>query len=81
MKSRRRYALETWRAILPERTICLEDVNDLAETIVSTIQVHKGADLATVASSWDGDTALVVSNALQTLTTHEGGSGGLQRLS
>jgi len=72
--------LDSWRSILPERTICLEDVNALAETVVSAIQVHQGANAAEVADSWSGDTSLVVASALKALPATQGGSGGLSRL-
>ncbi len=34
--------LKSWRNLLPERTIELADVNNLAETIISLIQVNQG---------------------------------------
>ena len=72
--------LHSWQALLPERTIQLDDVNDLAETIVSVIQVHQGANATEVADSWSGDTSLVVANALRELAVPQGGSGGITRL-
>lgn len=78
--SHRNEVLTNWRRILPERTICLEDVNDLAETVVSVIQVQQGADPDQVAKSWSAETALTVASALSTLPAHQGGSGGLARL-
>ena len=77
---RRDEVLRNWRALLPERTILLEDVNSLAETVVSVIQVHQGANATAVADSWSGDTSLVVATALKHLPAQQGGSGGLQRL-
>jgi hypothetical protein len=72
--------LSSWKAILPERTIQLEDVNALAETVVSLIQVTEGANAADVASSWSGSTALAVANAIGGLPTKAGQSRGVRRL-
>jgi hypothetical protein len=68
----------SWRAILPERTILLEDVSKLAETVTSIIQVHEGARVQDVADSWSGSTAVVVRKALDALTPRT--QGGLRRL-
>lgn len=70
--------LSSWKPLLPERTILLEDVGNLAETVVSLIQVSRGAAAADVAASWSGSTALVVGNALKGLPS--AGGGGLRRL-
>ncbi len=72
--------LATWKPLLPERTVLLEDVNALAETVVSLIQVTEGARAADVASSWSGSTALVVANALKGVPAKTGQTGGLMRL-
>jgi hypothetical protein len=72
--------LESWRKILPERTIQLEDVNALAETVVSLIQVTEGANAGDVAASWSGSTALTVANALKGVPAKTGQSRGVQRL-
>jgi len=56
-----------WRALLGQNAVWLKDYNDLAETIISIIQVTKGADKAEVAASWDGSTALVVKDAIKDL--------------
>lgn len=72
--------VESWRAILPERTILLDDVNKLAETVVSLIQVTEGARPADVAASWDGSTALVVANALRGVPARTGQATGVRRL-
>lgn len=71
--------LATWKPLLPERTILLEDVDKLAETVISTIQVTEGANVAEVAASWSGSTAVVVANALRGLPARSGGTG-LRRL-
>jgi hypothetical protein len=71
--------LSTWKPLLPERTILLEDVDKLAETVISTIQVTEGANVADVAASWSGATAVVVANALRGLPSRAA-STGLRRL-
>ena len=71
--------LATWKPLLPERTILLEDVSKLAETVISTIQVTEGASAADVAASWSGSTAVVVANALRGLPSRAAGTG-LRRL-
>lgn len=69
-----------WTKVLGQRVIVLDDYKKLAEVIVSAIQVVEGADVATVAKSWSGDTSLVVSKAISGLTTTEtGAKGGVVR--
>jgi hypothetical protein len=58
---------EAWRKLLGQRAITLTDHNNLAELIVSTIEVNEGADTAKVAASWSGGTALVIANSLKSL--------------
>jgi hypothetical protein len=71
--------LASWKPILPQRTMICDDADKLGEIIVSAIQVVTGADHATVARTWSGDTALVVANAIKDLTV--GGAGrGVRRL-
>ena len=60
----REEVVASWRRVLPQRTILLEDVGALAETIVSLIQVNEGADAADVAASWGGTAGRVVATAL-----------------
>jgi hypothetical protein len=57
-----------WKRMLGERALMLSDHTKLAEVIVSAIQVTEGASLADTARTWSGDTALVVVNALGSLT-------------
>lgn len=59
--------LRSWRNLMPERTIVLEDVTKLAETVTSVIQVHEGDSVDNVSKSWSGGTSMVVSNALKGL--------------
>lgn len=72
--------MNSWKRVLPERTIRLDDVNNLAETVVSLVQVTEGARAADVAASWTGSTALVVGKALKDLTSAGGPAGGVRRL-
>lgn len=70
-----------WRKLLGQKAIGLADHEDLAELIVSTIQVNEGADLAAVADTWSGSTALVVRNSLKALQKTPVASGrGITRL-
>ncbi len=78
--SRRDKVLDSWMPLLPERTILLEDVNALAETVVSLIQVNEGVAAADVAASWSGSTALVVASALKGVPARRGKLAGLRRL-
>lgn len=68
--------LDSWQPLLPERTIQLADVDALAETVVSLIQVTEGARAADVAASWSGSTAMIVSNALKGLPAVPGQGAG-----
>lgn len=70
-----------WNALMGQRAIPLTRHNDLSELIVSTIQVNEGADLKTVAASWEGSTGLVVRDALKALQRVPVASGkGVTRL-
>lgn len=57
-----------WVDIIGQNTIVLDDHNDLSEVIVSIIEINEGKDVKSVAASWDGSTALVVSNATKHLS-------------
>ncbi|MFX4299921.1 hypothetical protein [Pseudosulfitobacter pseudonitzschiae] len=72
--------LASWRNYLPERTIALEDVDALAETVVSLMQVTEGAMAADVAASWGDGKALVVANALKGVPSKTGAGRGVRRL-
>ncbi len=71
--------MREWKDLLPQRVIVLDDYTKLAETIVSIIQVNEGVAKSTVASSWDGSTAVVVANAISGLA-HGSDNRGVQRL-
>lgn len=57
-----------WQALLGQNAITLKDHTNLAELIVSTLQVYEGADVAAVAKSWSGKTGLIVREALTQLS-------------
>jgi hypothetical protein len=61
---------QAWRRILGQRAIGLSKHENLAELIVSTIEVTEGADVAKVASSWSGGTSLVIRKSLNALATN-----------
>lgn len=56
--------LRTWRRILPERTVVLDDHTRIAELVVSLIEIANGRAPEDVAKSWNGPAAAVVSRAL-----------------
>lgn len=56
--------INSWKDKLGERVIVVEDYNNVAEIIASTVAVVLGADLKNVVSGFDDDTAKQVSNAL-----------------
>lgn len=60
--------LDEWRGLLGQHAIPVDDYTRLGEIIVSILQVRQGSDKDAVASSWSGDTSLVVRRALSSLT-------------
>jgi hypothetical protein len=74
--------LNEWRGLLGERAIAVHDYRKLGEIIVSILQVRQGVDKDVVASSWSGDTSLVVRQAIMGLAvgTGAGADGGLVTL-
>jgi hypothetical protein len=59
---------KSWEALIgQERVIVSQTYENLAEIIVSTIQIAEGADADRVASSWSGKTALVVRDAVSSI--------------
>lgn len=60
--------VDEWRSLLGEHAIPVHDYQKLGEIIVSILQVRQGVDKDAVASSWSGDTSLVVRRAIQDLT-------------
>lgn len=67
-----------WQELLGERAIPLADHTKMGEVIVSLLEVLGGADKQAVVNSWDGSTSVVVSKAINGLTTpNKNQSGGL----
>lgn len=64
-----------WTSLLGQRAIWLSDHTKMAEIIISTIEVTQGRDKDKVASSWSGDTSLVVADAIAGLPTAPGHAG------
>ena len=58
---------EQWTKLLGERALPLSDHNNLAELIVSTIQICEGTAIEEVVNSWSGSTALVIKQATDRL--------------
>jgi hypothetical protein len=56
--------LKTWKPLLPERTIVLDDHRALAELVVSIIEITEGRDSDTVAASWAGPASAHVRRAI-----------------
>jgi len=61
-----------WKRLLGERFIVLDDSDNLAETIATTIAVMQGVDKAKVLSSFDSSIAASVSTALINVTGTSG---------
>jgi len=59
-----------WVNIMGQNAIVLEDYHDLAEVIVSIIEINEGKDAEAVAASWDGSTSLVIANATKHLSAN-----------
>ena len=71
---------EVWSKHVGQNLIILDDIASLPEVIVSTIQVHRGADADSVAASWSGTTAVVVKKATTGLTAPAAPGGGVVKL-
>ena len=64
--------LDEWRGLLGQHAIPVDDYTHLGEIIVSILEVRQGRDKDAVASSWSGDTSLVVRSALRGLAVGAG---------
>lgn len=73
--------LASWKPLLPERVIELEDHALMPEVVVSTLQVIGGADKASVAASWGRGASKTIGSAIRNLPTIQGRptAGGLAR--
>jgi hypothetical protein len=69
MRNRRNNVIKSWTSLLGQRAIPLSDIDKLSEVVVSTIEVYEGTkDVDEVVASWDGNTAMVVRNAVKDLS-------------
>lgn len=59
----------SWREVMGQNAIWLEDYKNLSELIVSTIQINEGADKTDVLKSWSGKTGMIVGQALNCIGT------------
>lgn len=60
----------SWKRLLGERLIILDDANNVAEVVAATVAMMEGADKASVLSTFDSKTALSVGNALISIDSH-----------
>lgn len=72
--------LNEWRGLMGENAIQVDDYTRLGEIIVSILQVRQGQSADAVASSWSGDTSLVVRKAIKGLTVRAGADAGVVAL-
>lgn len=66
--------INSWKALLGERAIDVPDHTKIPEIIVSILESVGGKPLDAIASHWDGNTALVIKQALGGLTANAGSS-------
>lgn len=72
--------MNDWRELMGQRVLPLSDHTQLAEVVVSAIEISEGADSEVVAKSWAGGTELVVAHATKGLTTTTETASGVARL-
>lgn len=58
--------LATWKPLLPQRTLILDNHTRIAELVVATIEINEGRDASSVAASW-GAASRVIGSALSGL--------------
>lgn len=68
--------MDSWTPLLGQRVLRLANNDDLAEVIVSAIEVNEGKGIDEVINSWSKDKAISVSRAINQLAPYEGGSTG-----
>lgn len=61
--------IQQWKDLLGERVLMVEDYNNIAELIATTVAVVRGADLKTVIKDFDHQIGAQVSTALAKITT------------
>lgn len=62
--------LNSWNNLIGQKVIRLSNYKDLAQVIVSTIEVNEGANIDSVVNSWSGNTGVVVRKAITDLKTY-----------
>jgi hypothetical protein len=68
-KSNIKGVMNSWTDLLGQRVLKLSDHKKLAEVVVSAIEVNEGRDIDSVSKSWSGTTSVVVSRAINSLST------------
>lgn len=61
--------MDSWTKLLGQKVLRLSNYKNLAEVVVSAIEVNEGKDADSVIKSWSGSTSVVVSRAVSGLTT------------
>lgn len=62
---------DKWKKLLNENLIIVDDSNNVAEVIASTVSIMNGADMADLLSQMDKNTAASVSNSLAKISHNE----------
>lgn len=68
-------ATASWKNILGQNAIFLEDYTKMGEVISSILRLHGDEDAASITASWDGSTALTVKKAISDLVVKPQTSG------
>lgn len=66
--------MRQWNNIIGQNAIMVTDYTKISEIIVSILEVRAGKDKEDIINSWDGTTAVVVSDAIKNLSTSSVGS-------
>lgn len=61
--------INNWKQLLGERLIVLDNYEDIAEVVASTVAMIRGVELADITKNFNSSTAATVSKALATLDT------------
>ena len=71
-KYHRGEVVKKWTGLLGQHAIPVSDCTKIAEVMVSVMQAIGGEDKDKIISSWDGDTSLVVSKAIDGIVKSDG---------
>ncbi len=69
--------IKAWRDLLGQKAILLSDHTKMGEVITSILQMCAGVEKESIIKSWDGSTSLVVSKALDSLTSVDNTTGSV----